>query len=65
KANSVLTAKNPIEGLDATRIKVLTARRIVYLMGTVTREEGDRVAEVVRNIGGVEKVVKVFDYVDS
>ena len=64
KANSILTAKNPVEGLDATRIKVMTARKIVYLMGTVTREEGDAVAEVVRNIGGVEKVVKVFDYVD-
>lgn len=64
KANSVLTAKNPVEGFDLTRIKVLTARRTVYLMGTVTREEGDKVAEVVRNIGGVEKVVKVFDYVD-
>jgi osmotically-inducible protein OsmY len=33
-------------------------------MGTVTQEEGDKVAEVVRNIGGVDKVVKVFDYVD-
>lgn len=64
KANSVLTAKNPVQGFDLTRIKILTARRTVYLMGTVTREEGDKVAEVVRNIGGVEKVVKVFDYVD-
>jgi osmotically-inducible protein OsmY len=64
KANSILTAKNPVEGLDATRIKVITARKNVYLMGTVTREEGDAVAEVVRNIGGVEKVIKVFDYVD-
>ena len=64
KANSILTAKNPVEGVDASRIKVMTARKIVYLMGTVTREEGDRVAEVVSNINGVDKVVKVFDYVD-
>ena len=27
-------------------------------------EEGDAVAEVVRNIGGVGKVVKIFDYTD-
>jgi len=65
KANSVLTIANPVEGMDATRIKVITARKIVYLMGTVTRAEGDRVADVVRNISGVEKVVKVFDYVDA
>lgn len=64
KANSILLAKNPIEGVASSRVKVITARKIVYLMGTVTREEGDAVAEVVRNIGGVEKVVKVFDYVD-
>lgn len=64
KANSILAAKDPISGMDITRIKVMTARRNVYLMGTVTREEGDEVAEVVRNIGGVEKVIKVFDYVD-
>ena len=31
-------------------------------MGNVSREEGDRVAEVVRNVRGVEKVVKVFNY---
>ncbi len=65
KANSVLTIANPVEGVDATRIKVITARKIVYLMGTVTRAEGDKVADVVRNISGVEKVVKVFDYIDG
>jgi osmotically-inducible protein OsmY len=64
KANSILTAKNPITGVDMTRIKVLTARRTVYLMGTVTHQEAAEVAEVVRNIGGVQKVVKVFDYID-
>jgi len=64
KVNSVLAAKNPVAGFDATRIKVLTARNIVYLMGTVTQAEGEAVAEVVRNVGGVAKVVKVFDYTD-
>jgi len=64
KVNTVLTTENPIAGFDATRIKVLTARGIVYLMGTVTRAEGEAVTEVVRNIRGVEKVVKVFDYTD-
>lgn len=64
KVNTALTTRNPVVGVDATRIKVLTARRIVYLMGTVTRAEGEAVAEVVRNVSGVEKVVKVFDYTD-
>jgi len=65
KANSILTTKNPVAGVDMTRIKVLTARHTVYLMGTVTHQEADEVTEVVRNIRGVEKVVKVFDYVGN
>ena len=62
KVNTKLTFANPVEGFDAGRIKVLTARGTVYLMGTVSREDGEAVAEVVRNVGGVQKVVKVFDY---
>ncbi len=42
--------------------KVVTEKRIVYLMGRVTREEGDRAAEAARSVGDVAKVVKVFDY---
>jgi osmotically-inducible protein OsmY len=64
KVNTALTTNNPIHGFDATRIKVITARNTVYLMGLVTREEADAVVEVVRNVGGVEKVIKVFEYSD-
>ena len=64
KVESILAAKNPIEGSDVRRIKVVSSQNTVYLMGLVTREEGEKIAEVVRNIGGVEKVVKVFDYTD-
>ncbi len=64
KVNSILVTENPIAGNEATRIKVVSSRHTVYLMGIVTREEGDAVAEVVRNIGGVDKVVKIFDYQD-
>ena len=64
KVNTKLLTSNPIEGNDTGRIKVITARGTVYLMGTVSRAEGDAVAEVARKTGGVEKVVKVFDYTD-
>ncbi|MEE4217913.1 MAG: BON domain-containing protein [Xanthomonadales bacterium] len=64
KINSKLTASNPLEGFDAGRIKVITAHGTVYLMGSVTRAEGDAVAEIARSTGGVDKVVKVFDYTD-
>lgn len=64
KVKSVLIKKNPLPGNDASRIKVVSSLNTVYLMGLVTRKEGDAIAEIVRNIGGVEKVVKIFDYTD-
>lgn len=51
--------------LFANSIKVVTERGVVYLMGIVTENEGARAAEVARNVGGVQKVVKVFDYISE
>ncbi len=65
KVNSILLKENSLPGNDASRIKVTSSQNTVYLMGLVTRQEGDEIAEIVRNIGGVEKVVKIFDYVDQ
>lgn len=64
KVNSVLLKENLLPGNDASRIKVISSQHTVYLMGLFTHEEGEAIAEVVRNIGGVEKVVKIFDYTD-
>lgn len=64
KVNTALLTKNPVPGFDPTRINVTTVRDIVYLMGLVTRTEGEAVADVARNVGGVAKVVKVFEYID-
>jgi len=49
-------------GLDANRVKVTTTRGSVYLMGIVTREEGDKATELTRTVRGVNRVVKVFEY---
>jgi osmotically-inducible protein OsmY len=65
KVNSVLLAENPLPGNDASRIKVVSSRGTVYLMGMVSHKEGNEVAEIVRNIRGVTKVVKIFDYTDK
>jgi len=45
----------------ANSIKVVTHRGTVYLMGRVTEREATRAAEVARGVGGVAKVVKVFE----
>ena len=45
------------------RIKVVTENGVVYLMGLLTREEGQRAADLVRQTGGVQKVVILFEYI--
>jgi len=64
KVNTALVKENPVHGFDATRVKVVSSQNNVYLMGLVSREEGDAAAEVARHVGGVERVVKVFSYTD-
>jgi osmotically-inducible protein OsmY len=49
--------------LYANAFSIQTERGVVYLMGRVTQREGARAAELARNVGGVLKVVKVFDYI--
>jgi osmotically-inducible protein OsmY len=47
--------------LLAHSIKVVTHRKVVYLMGRVTEREATRAAEIARGVSGVAKVVKVFE----
>lgn len=49
--------------VQANAFKVVTEASVVYLMGLVTRAEGDRAAAVAARTSGVKQVVKVFDYV--
>jgi osmotically-inducible protein OsmY len=51
-------------GFDPTRINVTSAHGVVYLMGIVSHEEDAAVSEIARNVSGIEKVVKVFEYTD-
>jgi osmotically-inducible protein OsmY len=46
----------------ANAYKVVTEKSVVYLMGRVTREEGDKAAEAAASVSGVQQVVKVFEY---
>jgi osmotically-inducible protein OsmY len=64
-----ITGKVRAAFLDAKKvppigvIKVTTERGIVYLLGRVTQEEGDAAAQAAARVSGVNKVVKVFDYI--
>ena len=50
--------------LDATRVKVVTENGTVYLMGILYRAEADAVTERASQVSGVQKVVKLFEYLD-
>ncbi len=43
-------------------VKVVTERGVVYLMGLVSKEEGDTAAEIAATTAGVVRVVKFFQY---
>ena len=57
--SNMLTQK----GLESGTIHIITERGVVYLMGIVTASQGDLAVEVTRQVNGVQKVVKVFQYI--
>lgn len=50
--------------LKADQIKVVTENGVVYLMGLVTRAEADAASDIASTTAGVQKVVRVFEYID-
>ncbi|MEN8206731.1 MAG: BON domain-containing protein [Pseudomonadota bacterium] len=52
------------EDFDPTRVKVVTENGTVYLMGILYRSEAEDAANQTSQVGGVQKVVKLFEYLD-
>ena len=46
-------------------VKVVTERGVVYLLGIVSKQEGDAAAEIAATTAGVVRVVKFFQYPTS
>jgi len=49
--------------LFAGAYKVVTERGVTYLMGRVTQREADRATGIARTVGGVQKVVRIFEII--
>lgn len=49
----------------ASRTKVVTENGIVYLFGLLTREEADAVVAQVQKVYGVQKIVKIIEYIEN
>jgi osmotically-inducible protein OsmY len=68
--DTLITSKVKARFVEANKfqinfVKVVTERRVVYLMGVVKRTEGDDAAQLASTTEGVERVVKVFEYISG
>lgn len=61
KVKTKLFANKELTGIE---IKVVTEKGVVYLMGIVSRAESEIATDIARQTGGVQKVVKLFQYLD-
>ena len=50
------------EKLSGLIIKTVTEKGVVYLLGIVSRDEAELATTIARETGGVQKVVKLFEY---
>jgi osmotically-inducible protein OsmY len=64
KVKTALFGVRDVEGFDPTRVKVVTEDGMVYLMGLLNRRDADAAAASTSQVSGVEKVVKLFEYID-
>lgn len=67
--DSYITSKVKARFVEANkfppnRVKVVTEREVVYLMGLVTKSEADTAAQIAATTSGVVRVVKLFEYID-
>lgn len=51
--------------LYAGAFKVVTERGTTYLMGRVTQREADRATQIARTVGGVQRVVRLFEIISD
>jgi len=61
KVKSKLLTDHDLNGI---KIKVITEDKEVFLLGYVTQKHAKRATEIARNISGVKKVIKAFQYDD-
>jgi len=59
KVKTALFSSDNINGND---IKVITENAEVFLMGIVSKKEADAAVNITRNISGVNRVFKAFEY---
>jgi osmotically-inducible protein OsmY len=67
--DALITSKVKARFLDAQKfnvlnVKVVTENGTVYLLGLVSKQEANDASDIARTTSGVQKVVRVFEYID-
>ena len=47
-----------------SRVNVVTNNGVIYLMGLVTHKEAETIVNVAKKSYGLQKIVRVFEYID-
>lgn len=63
-STKVKTAMLLDDEIEGGRIKVITEDGVVYLMGLLTRDESETAVQRTKKVFGVQKIVKVFEYLN-
>lgn len=63
-ATKVRTLMLTDKAVPSSQVRVITENGAVYLMGLISQVDADNAAKLARNVGGVNRVVKVFEYIN-
>ena len=63
-ATKVRTLMLTNSGVPSRQIRVVAENGAVYLMGLINQSNGDNAARLARNVSGVTRVIKVFEYIN-
>ena len=62
KARTALMANQDVE---SSRIKLVCEDGVIYILGMLTATQADKAANIIKNVRGVQKVVKTVEYVEG
>lgn len=61
---SIKTRMLSYNDVPASKVKVVTENGVVHLLGIISRAEAQRATSVVQDVNGVQKIVRLFEYID-
>lgn len=64
-ATRIRTRLMAADDVESGRVEMVVEDGVVYLMGLVTRAESQRIIHAAQQSSGIQKIVKVFEYIDD